>query len=74
MSDAKLLDCIHYLNLVRAKLLARKAMLEFNQDRKERIRDDLDRTTRALEHVRAATLFLDSTHHMDDEYQPELPF
>lgn len=67
-------QCIIHLNMVRAKLLARTAMLDSNMDRKEWMRDDFDRFTRAKDHVVAAISYLEQSHFGEDEIQLELPF
>lgn len=66
--------CIILLNIVRVKMLARVRMLDLVQDNKEHLRDDLDRFTRAKDHVEASLSFLNQTHFAPDEVQLELPW
>lgn len=66
--------CIVLLNMVAVKLMARKAMLEGIQDNAERIRDDLDKFTRAMHHCEAAISFIQQTHYAPEEVDLELPF
>lgn len=67
-------QCIISLNVVRVKLMGRMAMLELVQDNKERCRDDLDRFTRAKDHVSAALTFIQQSHFAPGEVQLELPW
>ncbi|MCK5292904.1 MAG: hypothetical protein KAR39_12915 [Thermoplasmata archaeon] len=62
------------LQMVRVSLVARIAHLESVQDNKEWMRDDLDRFTRAKDHVMAAISYLQQSEHGEDELQLELPF
>ncbi len=74
MQDDVVDKCIIYLNMVTVKLLARIAALNHSQHLKERIRDDVDRFTRAKHHAEAAISFLQQTHFAPDEISLELPW
>jgi len=62
------------LNMIRAKLLARIAMLEGVYDNKEHIRRDLERFERGKDHLVAAISYIEGTHHAPDFVELELPF
>lgn len=74
MSDMLVEDCIVYLNIVSVKLLYRLKSLEHVEDKKEWIRDDQDRLTRARDHVKAALTFIHQSHFAPEEVQLELPW
>lgn len=74
MKDELTINLVISLNIVRVKLLSRIAALEPAYDNKEHIRDDIDRFTRAKDHVVAALLFIEASHFSPDEVQLELPF
>ncbi len=74
MEDKLVLDAVIHLNLIRAKLLARIAMLESVQDNKEHIRSDLERFMRAKDHIVAALSFIEQTHFASGEVPLELPW
>ncbi len=74
MEDALVHEAVISLNIVRVKLLARIAALELVYDNKEHIRDDIDRFTRAKDHLVASLLFIQATHFADVDTQLELPF
>lgn len=72
--DEKIEQCIVVLNIVRVKLLGRIAHHEAGNDTKEWQRDDLDRMTRAKDHVEAALSYLNQSEHISVEIKLELPF
>lgn len=74
MSDKLVESLIIHLNISVAKLLARIAALKLAEDNKERIRDDVERFTRAKDHVKAALTFIEQTHYAPEEVQLELPW
>lgn len=74
MQDELVVQTVIQLNICRAKLLARISALRLVEDNKERIRDDVDRFTRAKDHIVAALTFIEQTHYAEGGVPLELPW
>lgn len=74
MVDSKIDQCLNYLNMVMAKLLARNAALGGLKEPREGQVAEMERLEMALNYVRATVQLLEDSPERDDELQYTLPF